>query len=362
MSARLIAVSGLGGKTPACFVLEAGGNRVMLDLGEGPEPGVFPDLDGVGPVDALVITHSHKDHVGAIHLRSQVGDPPVWGTDTVKRQLAGTVAVQPLPLRGEAEIAGIRFRTGRNGHAPGGVWLHAAIGGGFLYTADISMESRLYAYDPPPAAEVAVIDGSYGAYDEPLFGCESALQPWLAGPVLLPCPADGRGPELALAALRAGAVPALDSAHLASLAALLGPDRKSVRPEAVAELQTLRAQAGALGTDPDGVMIAAAASCESGAAGSLASQWESASLPAIVITGHAPGGSRAKHMLDSGRAAYLRWNVHPPLSDQRRLVRDLGARLVLPAFAGREHLGAWTEAFAPARVSLDRETPLWTGE
>lgn len=361
MTARLTALSGLGSKTPACFLLEAAGARIMLDLGEGPEPGVFPDLTGVGAVDALVLSHGHKDHLGGIHLRDRIGNPPVWGTDTVRRKLGGAVAVTPLPLQGETEIAGIRFRTGRNGHAPGGVWLHAAIGGGFLYTADICLESLLYAYDPPPPAEAAVIDGSYGAYEERLVMCESALQPSLAGSVLLPCPADGRGPEVALAALRAGTVPALDAAHMACLADLLGPDRESVKPDALADLERLRAVAAALGDAAEGVMIAAGAACDSGTAGDLAARWEAANTPAIVLTGYTPEGSPAKRMRDSGRAAFLRWNVHPPLADLSLLVRDIGARLVLPAFAGAENLPAWTAAFAPARVSLMRETVLFPG-
>ena len=39
------------------------------------------------------------------------------------------------------EVLGVRVRTGRNGHAPGGVWLHLDIGGGLLYTdAPVAIE------------------------------------------------------------------------------------------------------------------------------------------------------------------------------------------------------------------------------
>ncbi len=359
MTARLIALSGLGGKSPACFLLEAAGARVMLDLGEGPEPGVFPDLDGVGRVDAVILTHGHKDHLGGIHLRERIGNPPVWGTDPVRRKLDGVVRVEPLPVAGEVEIAGITFRTGRNGHAPGGVWVHAAVGGGFLYTADICMESMLYAYDAPPPAEAAVIDGAYGDYEDRLVGCVSAMQRHFAGPVLLPCPADGRGLEVALAAMRAGAVPALDEAHMAALADLLGPDRESVADGALADLEKLRACAGALGDTPEGVMIAAGAACDNGAAGERVARWEAESLPAIVLTGYTPKGSPALRMRESGRAHFLRWNVHPPLADQAALVRGIGARLVFPAFADSGFRPAWETAFAPARVSLARETELF---
>ena len=45
MSARLIAVSGLGPKEPAAFVVEAEKRRLLLDCGEGPERGRRPDFD-----------------------------------------------------------------------------------------------------------------------------------------------------------------------------------------------------------------------------------------------------------------------------------------------------------------------------
>ena len=39
-------ISGVGAKGPACFVVETGGKRIMLDLGEGPPPGFLPDVEG----------------------------------------------------------------------------------------------------------------------------------------------------------------------------------------------------------------------------------------------------------------------------------------------------------------------------
>src|ERR1700735_2865297 len=202
-SLRLI--SGVGLKGPACFLLEAGGKRLMLDLGEGPPPGLFPAVDDIGPIDALVLSHAPRDHVGGLALLPKLGNPPVYATDIVLRTLPAGIAARPLPVHGHGDVLGIAVETGRNGHAPGGVWLHFAVGDGVLYTGDFSQESILYAYDPPtrPAATV-LMDCSYGSYDKPLADCWDKLAVFAARPLLLPIPANGRGPELALEFLRHG--------------------------------------------------------------------------------------------------------------------------------------------------------------
>ena len=81
-------------------------------------------------------------------------------------------AARPLPIGGTTDVLGIAITTGRNGHAPGGVWLHFGVDGGFLYTGDYSTESMLYAYDPPgKAAATVLIDCSYADYQKPLAEC-----------------------------------------------------------------------------------------------------------------------------------------------------------------------------------------------
>ncbi len=177
-SGALRSISGVGRKGPAAFLLETAGLRFLLDLGEGPPPGTVPDVDAIGRVDAVVISHGHRDHVGALALLPKLGEPPVYATEGVARGLPKGIAVRPLPVGGEADVLGIAVATGRNGHAPGGVWLHFAVGDGFLYTGDYCVESVLYAYDPSTrSAAAAVIDCSYADYDKPLAECWSMLAP-----------------------------------------------------------------------------------------------------------------------------------------------------------------------------------------
>jgi Cft2 family RNA processing exonuclease len=348
-------VSGVGAKGPACFVIETGGKRLMLDLGEGPPPGFMPNVEDIGPLDALVLSHGHKDHVGGLPLLGKLGNPPVYATETVARGLPKDLAVRPLPVGGTGEVLGIEVTTGRNGHAPGGIWLHFGIGNGFLYTGDWSTESILYAYDPPakPAA-IALIDCSYGNYDKPLGECWSALEPFAErGPLLLPVPANGRGPEIALEFLRYGRTDIyVDDAMDRALRELCTSDTASVRGNVDDDMKALAVTVKPIET-ARGVMLAASADGTSGVTKRLLQQWADATEPAIVFTGYRAPDTPADRLIKSGRAAFLRWNVHPRLSDVAALVRDIKAKTVIPAFCDRSQLPGLAQALAPAQVTMD---------
>jgi Cft2 family RNA processing exonuclease len=351
--AKLTAISGLGGKGPACFMLETAAARIMLDLGYGPQPGLLPDVAGVGQVDALLLSHSHRDHAGGLALRPALGNPPVYASDIGRRLLRGSVDSHSLPLRGMTDVLGIKVTTGRSGHAPGGVWLHLAVGGGLLYMGDNCAESLIYANDEPPAARVVIADCSYGTYDTPLSAVIPAFNAILdAGPVLLPIPVAGRGPEIALHVLRSGrGEPAIDDAMRDSLAKLTVDDHACLKSGVRDELARLAASARAINDNPSGIMLAGVADAASGEAARLVERWEHSTSPAIVFTGYVPPGTPAARLTESGRASYRRWNVHPLLSENVSLARAAGAEIVLPAFGDAARCRQdWATAFAPARV------------
>lgn len=355
----LTAVSGVGSKGPACFLLEAEGRRLMLDLGYGPMAGLLPNVAGIGRVDALLISHGHRDHVGGAALLSEIGDPPVFATEMVTPRLPDPPRVRTLPLAGEIGILGLRVTTGRDGHAPGGVWLHVAVGDGFLYMGDYSTESLLYAADPPPRAATAVIDASAGTNDTPLADRIAALDAIVAaGPVLLPVPPDGRGPEIALHLARSGRTDIrLDDAMREAIGRFVASGTASLHHGVAGELTAVLDHAGPI-DGPHGVMLAASADGMRGESARLIAMWEAAPAPAIVFTGYLTPGTPAERLVAGGRAQAVVWNVHPRLSDNVALVRAIGARTVVPAFCDADRLPALAAALAPARVTMDRKVTL----
>jgi len=348
-------ISGVGKKGPACFVVEAQGKRFVLDLGEGPPPGYLPEVAGAAPADALILSHGHKDHIGGLSLYPKLGYPPIYATAIVAQSLPGEIKARPLPIRGTTEVLGVPLETGRDGHAPGGVWLHFGIGGGFLYTGDYSAESALYAYDPPThAVATALIDCSYGDYDGALTACWSELAAQLGkGPLLLPVPADGRGPEIALELMRHGVRDIfIDEAMQKALRQLGNGASISMRPGLAEEISRLAALARPI-DGARGVMLAASADGASGATARLLPQFERAAEVTILFTGYINPNTPADRLAQNGRAQRMRWNVHPRLSDTIKLARAVRARTIIPAFCDRTQLAALGDALAPARVTMD---------
>lgn len=357
--ARLIPISGVVGKGPACFLLEGGGRRILLDIGVGPDRGAAPDFSGVGRVDAVLLSHAHADHAGGLHLLDAIGNPPVHATAITAAQLPREWAgrVNPLPLSGQIDLFGIKVTTGRNGHAPGGVWLHLAVGDGLFYAGDMGFESELYAIDEPPPAATAVIDASAGLDDTPQADRRSAMRHLLSrGDALLPVPAAGRGPEIALFVVeKICRKPSLCPELRGTIASLCGPWRDTLRAGAADRLSFLLAMAGSVEhrwPGPRGVIIASNVMADTGASARLLPGWLDRRDGVIVLSGYVPDDTPVGRARGMGRAVVAPWNVHPRLSDNARLLRALGARRAIPAFDGRVPCCDWETALAPAGLAL----------
>jgi Cft2 family RNA processing exonuclease len=352
LSARLIAISGLGPKEPAAFVVEADGRRLLLDCGEGPEPGRLPDFDAIGHVEAILLSHSHADHAGALRFRDRIGNPPVFASPPVLARLKD-VHGEAIPMRGRAEVLGVAIETGTNGHAPGGIWLRLAVGEGLLYMGDHSQESQLYVFDRPPPTATMIIDGSYGDAETSLDAERTALAALLkGGPALLPMPADGRGPDIAMFLQEAGFDVVIDDATRAAAVTLMYMANTSARNECTPRLLRLVRDARPLdaNSEPRGAMVAHGGSGDIGVPKALIARWGDASEPMIVFTGHLAAGTTGRRLVDNGRAKFQRWNVHPRLSDNLRLVETVNPKRVIPAFGEARHLALWRERVAPREL------------
>ena len=361
MSARLNAVSGLGPKEPAAFVVEADGCRLLLDCGEGPQPGRLPDFDAIGRVDAIILSHGHNDHAGALRLRERIGTPPVYATEPVMARLPGGIAAHPIPSRGRANVLGVEIETGGDGHAPGGVWLRLAVGEGLLYMGDHSVESALYGFDPPPATATMIFDASYGDAQE-TQGRQRGVLADIAenGAMLLPVPADGRGPEIAIFLQQAGFDVAIDDAVRAAAILLTQAARASAKPASLPALGKLIGDARSLDVHAAaaGVMVAHGGSGDAGVAAALITRWRDQSDPAIVFTGHLAAGTTGRKLVDQGRALFRRWNVHPTFSQNLRLIESVNPRRVMPAFGDSRFFPIWRASLAPREVISSTVTAL----
>jgi len=89
---RIIPLGGLGQIGNNLCVIEQGERRILIDCGlsfpRDEMPGVdlvLPDFaylrDAPGGIDAVVLTHGHEDHIGALpYVMREIGVREVWGT------------------------------------------------------------------------------------------------------------------------------------------------------------------------------------------------------------------------------------------------------------------------------------------
>lgn len=338
---KLTAISGVGVKGPACFLYEVQGRRLLLDLGRGPDADRLPPVEGLGRIDAILFSHGHVDHTGGLELWETLGCPPLFATRP-------TIALSQLaPLKGAGvleeltDILGISLEIGACGHAPGAVWMRLGGEAGLVYSGDVSLESTLFRSTLPPRAVALIYDASYGTANVPLVDQVAAIDAAIDGPVLFPCPAGGRGLEMARHYLEQGHAVGLCPSHR-QVAEVLLSHEQWLTPGGRAVLENLLSRGGQLteASPIEGVMIAAGPNAERGVAKALAERMAASGEGQVIFTGHIAAGQPSEAMVRAGTARFLRWNVHPRLCEQRALVEAVQPRRMLAAFCLPDALAA----------------------
>lgn len=332
MMATLDILSGLGVKGPACIRLTVNGQRWLLDCGEGPDENAPFHPDWLEGIDAVLITHDHIDHIGgAGHVVAR--NLPIYCTPQTAKSLPTGASPIFLPDQGSINLGGVRLTTGRNGHAVGGVWFHFDIGEGLFYSGDWSEESSWFAFDPPPPAATALLDCSYAldditqqeriaAFDQQIDQC--------AGQVLLPLPPSGRAGEVAIHLIeRFGAQSImLDDACQAAVAQALATGSLGDKADLIKPVLEKT------GSGTERFLICDKPNADGGEAQRIAHQWRQEKRldkdAHILFTGYL--NLEARQMVAQGEAHFRRWNVHPSLSDQQKMMSRLAAEQVVPLF------------------------------
>ncbi|WP_245510708.1 MBL fold metallo-hydrolase [Antarcticimicrobium sediminis] len=322
-------LSGLGEKGPACIRLWTGRALWVLDVGVGPEatsPFKRHWLDGA---DRVFVSHDHIDHIGGVAHAVSAG-LPIHCTAQTARELPPGAKVEYLSETGQSVIDGVTVTTGRNGHALGGVWFHFDLGDGLFFSGDWSEESDWFAFDAPPPARTALIDASYHLDDVPQTQRRAGLDRMLAQnegrQILFPVPPSGRAGELALHLLRHGEVSLDDTCQLAISRALQSGTLNS----SASQLAPLLGRS----FDPSArFLVCDTPNADAGMAWQMVQTWRDAGRlgqdAMVVFTGHMTAHAR---VIAAQGGEFLRWNVHPPLSDQIHMIRSLGAHLYAPLF------------------------------
>jgi glyoxylase-like metal-dependent hydrolase (beta-lactamase superfamily II) len=350
---RLTLYGGFAEKGRTCVGVETGGYRLLLDAGvktSSPGRDYYPAIsaDALRATDAIVITHAHEDHVGALGwciaggFRGRIFiTPESWREvpqclmdygEPAHAELVRRYAIEHLPVGERAlQLGPLQISTGRSGHVAGGLWCMIDHGGvRFLYCGDTVLASRIFAVDPLPASDAIAIDASYGDDDVRAADRAAQIERWIAGRprgCVLPTPLYGRSAELL--AIIPGPV-------------ALAPGMRTALRTQIDDSGWLRAREAAVlaarldaATDwREGTSLPAAALlCHdgmgmAGPARAIVAAARAEAQPTL-FTGHLPTGSPGEQMVAEGRADWLRLPTHPTLAENQAMIGSSGAGMVL---------------------------------
>jgi glyoxylase-like metal-dependent hydrolase (beta-lactamase superfamily II) len=344
---KLKLYSGFGGKGVSVGV-ETARTRLIIDIGintSATDRDYYPAVtaEDLRRADALIITHAHEDHVGGLGwclaqgFAGRILMTPETRGDTdaclaayaepAHRALAREAIIETFAAGETLAISDLIIRTGRNGHAVGGVWC-AVEGEGrrVLHCGDIVPASAVFAYDVPPASDVVLFDASYGSDDVPAAERAAAVVAWVGAhpQCLLPTPLAGRSLEL-MAILDCPL--AIATGMREGLAAQIADERwlwPGVKETLAQKLANAQDWAGP--GWPDRPLLAHDGMGLAGPSAEFLARAARNGHP-VLLTGHLPAGSPADVMLAAGQAEWRRLPTHPTLAENNALLAATRPRL-----------------------------------
>ena len=176
-----------------CYVVRAGAGAPALIVDPGDEADRLlraVDELGIETVEAILVTHTHFDHVGAVAPVAQATGAPVYCPELERQVLANIMDYVPWPgfgpfdsyeadhtvAGGETlELAGlqidVRFTPG---HSPGHV-TYALAGEGALFSGDVLFEGSVGRVDLPGGDWPTLLASIESLVDE--FAPETTVYP-----------------------------------------------------------------------------------------------------------------------------------------------------------------------------------------
>ena len=334
------------GRTSVC--LQADGTTVMLDAGikvGAPEDTYHPQLAVPAKIlDAVVITHAHEDHVGALcWLAGQGFSGPIYmtaetlsETPTTLTQYArpADLAAHPLAamdirivrIETPFSIGSLTINTGHSGHVSGGMWIAATTkSSSVLYCGDVVPNSAVFPMTPLPAANLMLLDAAYGADSVTARQRAVSIAAWIAAQptgCLLPTPLSGRSLELIAIQQNQFAIEAgMTKPLMAQIEAISGYN------PAMAEHLATRVRTANLwreGAEFPAMPLLVHDGMGSAGPAATAILQALANQTPMLFTGHLPDGSPAAIAYERGKADWIRLPTHPTLDENILLWKSLG--------------------------------------
>lgn len=378
MTLEVELAGGFGEKGRTSVVVGREGQRVMLDAGikvGATGRDYYPrPLTPVDQLDAVLISHAHEDHVGALNwLLSEGFRGRILMTRETRDEAPATLAaygekalVDAYPFPAERielfrpgdvlDVAGFRIATGRSGHVVGGVWFALEDDATrVVYCADVVPDSAVFVMDRMPECDLLLLDASYGA--DPVSGSERAegIAAWIAARAdgcLLPTPLSGRSLELIAAMPERFAIHPSMRRQLA-----VQTEAGDALKPGMAELLRARIDAALDWTDedslPDCPLLVDDGMGRAGPAARFIPLADAKGFP-ILLSGHLPAGTPGFELHRQGRADWIRMPTHPTLSGNVGIWEQAGRPAVLGHSCGPEEIARLGEHI-PALQS-DRHT------